>query len=104
MFVKGSQRTGADAEGAATAVAPEAAGLSNEIGAAEAKAPERLRGWQAKDDGEVSAKPSSAMRRGPTGGRVKQDRPRPKPGAALAAAQRATAGIVPGQGTKVKFT
>lgn len=44
-----------------------------------------------------------ARRRGPTGGRVKQDRPRPKPGAALAAAKRATAGIVPGQGTKVKF-
>ncbi|KAG9024532.1 hypothetical protein FRB95_011370 [Tulasnella sp. JGI-2019a] len=101
VFVKGSQRGAVDAEVISTRL--EAVDGPSTGSNSEDKASERLGGWQAKDNGQVSAKPQSSIRRGPTGGRVKQQRPRPKPGAALAAAQRATAGIVPGQGTKVKF-
>lgn len=54
-------------------------------------------------EGEAVGSVKPFKSRGPTGGRVKQDRSRPKPGAALAAAQRATSGIVPGQGKKIKF-
>ncbi|KAG8886963.1 hypothetical protein FRB98_000735 [Tulasnella sp. 332] len=104
VFVKGSQRTAVSLEGALAVAETGEIRPSDEAGLAEEMDRERLGGWQARENGQVSTKPQSAMRRGPTGGRVKQDRPRPKPGAALAAAQRATAGIVPGQGTKVKFT